>query len=152
MKTKLFIALFLLSSLTFGQPFKFSDTTFVAKQFLPLWEIYFDFAKPSLQTRPQLQLDSLADFLIKNKSIKVEIGVHTDFRGDDKWNLDLSKKRAATLEQYLINKGVDKSKLVAIGFGETKPIIEYEDMKKITDTHRCGYYGRTNRRVTAVIL
>jgi len=136
----------------FSQPFYFTDTVIKKGQFLPLWEIHFDLASADLQVKPQPQLDSLVDFLIKNRTLKVEIGVHTDFRGEDNANLILSKQRANTLENYLIKKGVEKSRLKAIGFGENKPVIEYEDWKRYKDTHRCGYYKKGNRRVTVVVL
>lgn len=157
MKAKIFSAFVILTihanSQSFdSKPFAFSDTTFKQGQFLPLWDIYFELGRPELKTTPQFQLDSLADFLKKNKTLKVEIGVHTDFRGDDKLNLALSQKRAIALEEYLISKGVERNRLTAIGFGETKSVISYENWQKISDTHRCGYHGRTNRRITVVIL
>lgn len=156
-KAKIFCALVILtinaSSQSFdAKPFAFSDTTFKKGQFLPLWDIYFELGRPELKTTLQLQLDSLVDFLKNNKNLNVEIGVHTDFRGDDKLNLALSQKRAITLTDYLISKGILRSRLIAIGFGETKTVISYENWQKISDTHRCGYYGRTNRRITVVIL
>lgn len=147
----LVLILSLLSINCFSQPFSFSDAVVKKGQFLPLWDIHFDFASSSLQSKPQPQLDSLVDFLINHKILKIEIGVHTDFRGDDNMNLILSKQRANTLEKYLIEKGIEKSRLKAIGFGENKPVFEYEDWKKYKDTHRCGYYKNGNRRVTVVI-
>jgi len=145
------ILILFIPTLTFGQPFKLSDKNVKKGQFIALWEIYFEAFKPNLQTKPQLQLDSVNSFLINNKDVLVEIGVHTDFRGDDKLNLKLSQDRADTLKKYLIKKGIDPKRITAIGFGETKPVIEYEDWKTLMDTHRCGYYGKTNRRVTVVV-
>jgi outer membrane protein OmpA-like peptidoglycan-associated protein len=150
---KLFLILLILITLkSFAQPFSFSDTTFKKGEFLPLWDIYFELAKPQLMTIAQPQLDSLALFLVQHKTLNIEIGVHTDFRGDDNLNLELAKKRAITIGKYLMNKGIEKDRLILIGFGETKPIIEFEDWKKIMDTHRCAYYGKSNRRITVVIL
>ena len=54
--------------------------------------------------------------------IKIEISGHTDSKGDDKLNMNLSKQRAQSVVTYLVKKGVDKTRLFAVGFGETKPV------------------------------
>ena len=137
---------------SFGQVFSLSDSLISKGQYIALYDIYFEFNKENLQEIEQLQLDSLVYFLKKNKKVKIEIGIHTDFRGSDEYNLNISQKRAGFLKNYLQTKGINSNRIAAIGFGETKPVIEYEDWKKNLDTHRCGYYGRSNRRVTVVIL
>ena len=142
---------FIITTLTFGQPFKLDDHNVKKGQFIPLWDIYFELADGALQKRPQPQLDSVAMFLLNNKDISVEVGVHTDFRGDDKLNLKLSQDRADSLKKYLTAKGISSERITAIGYGETKSVIEYEDWKTLMDSHRCGYYGKTNRRVTIVV-
>jgi outer membrane protein OmpA-like peptidoglycan-associated protein len=145
------VTLLFLASTGVSQPFQLTDTLVKTGQFQHLYDIHFEFASANLQSSGLAQLDSVYQFLKINPSVKIELGVHTDFRGDDKQNLDLSKKRALTLQKYLTEKGIDNSRIKAMGFGETKPVIEYEDWKKIADTHRCGYYGRSNRRVTIVV-
>ena len=60
--------------------------------------------------------------LKENSDIKVEIGSHTDSRGDDLYNQRLSQQRAQSVVDYLINNGVERERLVAKGYGETKPI------------------------------
>jgi len=146
------ICFLLLASTGLSQPFKLTDTTVKVGQFQHLYDIHFDLGSPNLQITGLVQLDSVLQFLKINPTVKIELGVHTDFRGDDKLNLDLSKKRALTLNKYLVDKGIDAKRIKAIGFGETKSVIEYEDWKKIMDTHRCGYYGHGNRRVTIVVI
>lgn len=148
----LFIILSFTTLTSFGQVFSLSDSLVSKGQYIALYDIYFEFNKENLKEIEQLQLDSLVDFLKKNKKVKIEVGVHTDFRGSDDYNLNISQKRAEFLKSYLQIKGISSNRMVAIGFGETKPVIEYEDWKKIKDTHRCGYYGRSNRRITIVIL
>lgn len=152
MKKLLFIVLLLNAVVALGQPFAFTDSTFKKGQFLPLWDIYFEMGSGHLMDGPQLQLDSLTQFLLRHPGLKVELGVHMDFRGDDDVNLWISTQRAISLKKHLTDKGVKSDHIVAIGFGENKPVLEYEDWKKLMDTHRCGYYGKTNRRVTVVIL
>lgn len=151
MKTLLIVLTFTTFD-SFGQVFSLSDSLVSKGQYIALYDIYFEFNKENLQEIEQFQLHSLVDFLKKNKKVKIEIGVHTDFRGSDDYNLNISQKRADFLKNYLQTKGISSKRIIAIGFGETKPVIEYEDWKKFKDTHRCGYYDRSNRRITIVIL
>lgn len=67
-------------------------------------------------------LDKLADSLNINKKMKVEIAGHTDNSGDAKINLHLSQKRADSVREYLINKGIEPDRLLAKGYGSTSPI------------------------------
>ncbi len=55
-----------------------------------------------------------------NPTIWLEIGSYTDSRGNDKYNLKLSQRRADAVVQYLIDNGVDKNRLMAVGYGETR--------------------------------
>lgn len=146
------LILVFLSSFGFSQPFNLTDTSVKVGQFQHLYEIHFELASANLQSSGLIQLDSLFKFLKNNSKIKIELAVHTDFRGDDNQNLALSKQRATSIQKYLVDNGISADRIKAIGFGENKPVIEYEDWKKLADTHRCGYYGRSNRRVTIVII
>ena len=56
----------------------------------------------------------------------LQIEGHTDSRGDDDFNLDLSQRRAAAVVDFLVWRGVSRDRLVPIGFGETKPIADNE--------------------------
>jgi OOP family OmpA-OmpF porin len=56
-----------------------------------------------------------------DRSVFIEVVGHTDDVGDDAYNMDLSEQRAAAVSQYLIDSGVDGSKIVAIGAGEGQP-------------------------------
>lgn len=86
-------------------------------------------------------------FLNSNPNVKVEIGNHTDFRGDDNQNLVLSQKRAEKLRDYLILKGIQPSELIAKGYGETKPLRSKEDQNKLGD-----HAKNVNRRTTLKVL
>lgn len=68
------------------------------------------------------KLDVIANNLIKNKSYKLEIYSHTDAKGDDAANLELSNKRSTAVLDYMVSKGIDKNRLSAKGMGETKII------------------------------
>ncbi len=142
----------LLSFSGLAQPFSLADTNVKVGQFQHLYDIKFELGSSNLFIADVFQIDSVYQFLKNNFTVNIELGAHTDFRGDDNKNLELSKDRAASIKKYLVDKGISSDRIKAIGFGETKPVFEYEDWKKIMDTHRCGYYGRGNRRVTIVIV
>ncbi|MNR02849.1 Outer membrane porin F precursor [compost metagenome] len=55
-----------------------------------------------------------------NPTIWIELGSHTDSRGKDNYNLDLSQKRAESAVQYIISRGINKNRLTAKGYGETQ--------------------------------
>jgi outer membrane protein OmpA-like peptidoglycan-associated protein len=76
-----------------------------------------------LEPRSLPILDSVASTLLGNPSIlEVEVQSHTDERGDDDVNLELSEQRAQVVMKYLVDKGVAPSRLTAQGYGETQPI------------------------------
>ena len=60
----------------------------------------------------------------KYPDMVVEIGSHTDSRGNDKYNLDLSAKRANSTREYFINQGIPSKRILAKGYGETVQIIK----------------------------
>lgn len=68
------------------------------------------------------ELEKLITFMQDNPSLQVEIHSHTDSKGDDKYNMTLSQKRAESVVNYLVNNGVSRERLTAKGFGESKPI------------------------------
>jgi outer membrane protein OmpA-like peptidoglycan-associated protein len=85
--------------------------------------IYYEFDKADLTPASKLVLDTLYDILKENPQIVIELSSHTDSKGSDKYNLDLSQKRAESCVNYLINdKGVAKERVTAKGYGETQPV------------------------------
>ena len=87
--------------------------------------IYYESGKWEVTASSEIELDRLALFLAENPQIKVlQIFSHTDNIGGEKYNLQLSHKRANSIKEYLIKKGVDKGRLVTIGMGETELLIE----------------------------
>jgi outer membrane protein OmpA-like peptidoglycan-associated protein len=67
-------------------------------------------------------LDRVAESLIANPDVKVEVGGHTDSRGSDAHNLSLSRRRAKSVQDYLVSKGVAASQTTSAGYGEKQPI------------------------------
>jgi outer membrane protein OmpA-like peptidoglycan-associated protein len=105
-------------------------------------EIYFDFNKATLRPESFPELKRVIEFMEFNKTVSVELSGHTDNRGSDEYNQDLSQRRAESVVKYLIDNGVDATRLEAKGYGEAKPSIEND-----TDENR-----QFNRRVEFTIL
>ncbi|NUO01800.1 MAG: OmpA family protein [Saprospiraceae bacterium] len=62
-----------------------------------------------------------------NPEVKLEISSHTDSRGSDSYNLQLSQRRADAIVAWLASKGIPADRLVAKGYGETKPVNDCSD-------------------------
>lgn len=96
--------------------------------------IEYDFNSATLRPSSKEVLDELYDFLILNNNLEIEINSHTDSRGTDSYNLALSKRRAKSCVDYLLEKGIDKDRLKANGFGETQPnYLKDENKKAVLD-------------------
>lgn len=86
--------------------------------------IYFEYNKADLTKESLPELDKLAEALLDAPNIKVEISAHTDWVGNDQYNMTLSQKRAKSVVDYMVSKGVEKRHLVSRGYGETRPIAD----------------------------
>ncbi len=91
---------------------------------LVLNNIFFDTDSYVLKQESNTELHKLIDFLNKNKSIKIEIGGHTDNRGSKEHNKELSENRAKSVYTYLINKGIGSNRLSYKGYGDQFPIAD----------------------------
>ncbi|MBL8625180.1 MAG: OmpA family protein [Myxococcales bacterium] len=86
-------------------------------------KVFFEYNKAIIKSESFPILDAVAATLEGNPDIQlIEVQGHTDERGNDAYNLDLSTKRAAAVKQYLIDKGIDKDRLESQGYGETQPL------------------------------
>ena len=70
------------------------------------------------------QLDQLGQMMKDNPSIKIKVLGHTDNIASDAYNITLSEKRAESVTKYLTDKGIDASRLSAIGFGKRMPVAD----------------------------
>src|SRR4030095_5394673 len=68
----------------------------------------------------QKVMDKVITVLQSNSKLSIELSSHTDSRASDEFNLSLSKKRAQFAVDYIVSKGIDKKRMKAVGFGETK--------------------------------
>lgn len=107
-----------------------------------LKNIYFDFDKTTLKSESFVELDKVVDFLKQNSKISIEIAGHTDSKGSDTYNENLSQGRSQSVVDYLVSQGIDRERLQAHGYGESKPIDSNE-----TEEGRAN-----NRRVEFTVL
>jgi len=94
---------------------------------LVLRNIFFDYNQATLRSRSKHELNRLFEFLKSNPTVKIEVSGHTDSRGNDDYNMRLSKDRAQAVVDYLVRNGISSSRLTAIGYGETRPIARNEN-------------------------
>ncbi len=88
-----------------------------------LSNVYYAFDSSDLLTSSEEALEDLLQILEDNPDISIELSSHADRTGSDAYNQKLSEARANSVVEWLILKGVDKKRLVARGFGKTKPLI-----------------------------
>ncbi len=91
-----------------------------------LRNIFFEFDSYDLRPESISELEYLRDLLVKNPGLRIEIGGHTDSKGSNQYNMELSRQRARVVYQYLIDHGIDKGRLTYKGYGETKPVSSNE--------------------------
>ncbi|AZI26012.1 flagellar motor protein MotB [Pedobacter sp. G11] len=85
-----------------------------------LENIYYDFDKSNIRPDAAIELDKLVKIMTENPTIWIELGSHTDSRGNDEYNQSLSQRRANSAVQYIIDKGIEKSRITAKGYGESR--------------------------------
>lgn len=83
--------------------------------------IFYDFDKATLRPESEEALDQLAEMLRENPTVTIELGSHTDRKGTEEYNLALSERRAKSVVDYLIGKGIAADRLVSKGYGESVP-------------------------------
>ncbi len=92
-----------------------------------LRNIYFDTGKATLKPESFQELEKLEKMLKENTSYTIEISGHTDKIGSAELNKKLSKNRAKAVVKYLTDKGVESNRLIAVGYGEEKPLASNDD-------------------------
>ena len=83
--------------------------------------VLYEFDKADLTKESETELMALVTLLNENPNITIELGAHCDYRGDEKYNLWLSQKRAESCVNFLIKNGIAKERLTPVGYGVTKP-------------------------------
>ena len=107
--------------------------------------ILFDFDKHNIKPQAAFELDKLVQIMNKYPNMVIKVESHTDNRGSDAYNIDLSNKRAQSTVQYVISKGIDAGRISGEGKGENSPIVNCGD--NCTDSQH-----QQNRRSEFIIV
>ncbi len=114
-----------------------------------LEKIFYDFGKSDIRAGSVRDLEALGELLNKYPSMEIELGAHTDSRGDEDSNLKLSLRRAESAKLFLVDRGIEASRITAIGFGESQPRNNCVDGVDCTDEDY-QYNRRIEVRVTSI--
>ena len=117
------------------------------KQKFVMENIYYDFDKWNILPESEVELDKLVKIMKDNPGWKVELGSHTDCRGDDAYNQRLSQKRSDSAVGYIVSKGIDADRIIAKGYGETQLVNQCDDGVPCSAADH-----RKNRRTEFTIL
>lgn len=104
-------------------------------------EVLFELNRSNLKSEHFEKLNPIVDYLVSHPELTVKISGHTDNTGSESHNLNLSKRRADVVAEYLVSNGVDIARVQTFGFGSSKPIDA-----NTTDAGR-----KKNRRVELLI-
>lgn len=117
-------------------------TPLVRGEKIALKNVFFDTNSTHLKPESCVELDKLAHIMSLNPNLRIEIGGHTDNVGSAEYNRGLSQGRAKATSDYLISKGIDAARIVAKGYGLSRPIASND-----TEEGRAA-----NRRTEALII
>ncbi|MGB5323761.1 OmpA family protein, partial [Lutimonas sp.] len=116
-------------------------------QLIHINTIYFDYDKYDIRFDAKIELEKIAVVLKENPDTKIKVNAHTDIRGKKPYNLKLSKSRAYTTVQYLLNKGIEEERISSEGYGETQVAEKCTKGKPCT-----GLQHQLNRRSEFLIV
>lgn len=114
-------------------PFKISEGNSTDEKVSYLLNIYYDVGRTSVKKESVPELFRLLALLKDNPALIVEIGSHTDAQGQAQFNQKLSQRRADNIVQWLVGEGISRRKLVARGYGESKPVNDCVDGKECSE-------------------
>lgn len=118
-----------------------------------LKNIYYDLDKSNIRPDAAKELDKLVSLLKKYPNINIELGSHTDCRASITYNMGLSKRRAASAVLYLEKAGINRKRLVAVGYGESRPVnkCECEGQRMVACTEEEHQMNRrTEIKITSI--
>jgi len=115
--------------------------------YLDVKNINFILNKYNIRKTSAEELNKVIKIMKENPTFVVEFGAHTDTRGPDEYNMELSIMRANEVIKYIVNKGIDYNRIYGKGYGETMPVNHCVEGVKCTDAEHLE-----NRRTEFVIL
>jgi len=116
---------------------------------IQIQNIYYDFDKWDIRPDAAERLDKVVTLMKDNPGLTVELGSHTDSRGNDDYNMTLSGKRAAAAVAYIISEGVDSARITSKGYGESQLVNRCRnDVTCTEEEHQQN--RRTELRITGI--
>lgn len=112
-----------------------------------LKNIHYDLDKYFIREEAKAELNKMVQFMKDNPTVKVELASHTDSRASDDYNKTLSQNRANAAVDYLVSKGIVKSRLKPIGYGETKLLNKCSNDVSCTESQH-----QINRRTEMKVI
>jgi outer membrane protein OmpA-like peptidoglycan-associated protein len=132
-----------------GCPFKRVKVTMKAIEISE--KIFFDYNKATIKEKSYTLLNEVATVIKQYDRIKkIEVQGHTDHKGSEDYNQELSQKRAKSVYDYLVDQGVEPERLTFKGYGESDPLVPLEEGQ--TEEDETEEDAAKNRRVEFVIL
>jgi outer membrane protein OmpA-like peptidoglycan-associated protein/tetratricopeptide (TPR) repeat protein len=123
------------------------DQLFEKGKTIRIENIHYNFDKDDIRADAAIILDKVVQALHANPSIKIELSSHTDSRGTAEYNENLSQRRAQSAVNYLVTRGIARSRMVAKGYGENRLLNKCKDGVECTDDEH-----QTNRRTEFTVL
>jgi peptidoglycan-associated lipoprotein len=122
---------------TFSAPAEEKSETYYVDFYLPsiskpvlIENIFYDFNKATLRPESKEALDEIIAMLEDNPNVSIELSAHTDRKGTDAYNANLSQRRAQSVVDYLIKGGIEKERLTPVGYGKSEPKEVTKNMAK----------------------
>lgn len=131
--------------------------------------IFYDFNKATLRPESQTALDELVKLLNENPNVTIELSSHCDYKGSSAYNKLLAQRRAESVVNYLVDKGIARDRLSPVGYGKEKPktirkkltekltwlkegdVLTEEFIKKL-DPEKQDICNQLNRRTEFIVL
>ena len=131
--------------------------------------IFYDFNKATLRPESQTALDELVKLLNENPNVTIELSSHCDYKGSSEYNKKLAQRRAESVVEYLVGKGIARDRLSPVGYGKEKPKtirkkltekynwlkegdVLTEDFIKKLDPEKQEICNQLNRRTEFIVL
>ena len=123
------------------------DEKMYVGKIIQLDKLFYDYDKDFIRSDAAIELDKVVSLMKEYSSMTIELGSHTDSRGSDTYNQDLSQRRATSAVEYIISKGISRNRLTAKGYGETSLVNKCSNGVKCSDSEH-----QINRRTEIKVV
>lgn len=109
--------------------------------------IYFDFDKSNIRPDAAAELEKVVAVMKQYPKLKIDVRSHTDSRGTDSYNMKLSQRRNESTRAYIVSRGIDASRLIGAGYGETRHVNKCSNGVKCSEEEH-----QLNRRSEFIVI